>query len=106
MLTRNIFRNVTRGGKGGRRPARPTPGGDQTGSKAMGCYFLRSGHIVAAAELPSVSDKEAIAEAHVLFSKHENPVETFEVWDRTRSNSRASVHPPPTAGGSMTSNWR
>ena len=48
----------------------------------MRCYFLRSGHIVAAEELASVSDKEAIAEARVLFSKHEYPVETFEVWDR------------------------
>ena len=46
----------------------------------MRCYFLRSGHIVAAAELASVLDKEAIAEARVLFSKHEYPVETFEVW--------------------------
>ena len=51
----------------------------------MRCYFLRGGHIVAAEELTSVLDKEAIAEAPVLFSKHENPVETFEVWDRTRA---------------------
>jgi hypothetical protein len=66
----------------------------------MRCYFLRGGHIVAAEELTSVLDKEAISEARVLFSKHENPVETFEVWDGTRANSHASVHPPPTAGGS------
>ena len=51
----------------------------------MRCYFLRSCDIVAAEELASVSDKEAIAEARVLFSKHEYPVETFEVCDRTRA---------------------
>ena len=51
----------------------------------MRCYFLRGGHIVAAEELTSVFDKEAIAEARVLFSKHEYPVETFEVWDQTRA---------------------
>ena len=50
----------------------------------MRCYFLRGGHIVAAEELTSVSDKEAIVEARVLFSERENPVETFEVWDQTR----------------------
>ena len=57
----------------------------------MRCYFLRSGHIVAVEELTSVSDKEAISEARVLFSKHENPVETFEVWDRARA---IITHPP------------
>ena len=51
----------------------------------MRCFFLRGGYIVAAADLASVLDKEAIAEARVLFSKHEYPVETFEVWDRTRA---------------------
>jgi hypothetical protein len=57
----------------------------------MRCYFLRGGHIVAAEELAGVSDKEAIVEAHVLFSERENSVETFEVWDRTRAIIR---HPP------------
>ena len=51
----------------------------------MRCYFLRGGHIVAAEELTSVFDKEAIAEARVLFSRRENPEEILEVWDRTRA---------------------
>jgi hypothetical protein len=51
----------------------------------MRCYFLRGGHIVAAEELTSVTDKEAIVEARMLLSKRENPVETFEFWDRARA---------------------
>ena len=55
----SIFRSVTRVAKGA-TVRRPHPRGDQTGNKGMRCYFLRSGHIVAAEELTSVSDKEAI----------------------------------------------
>jgi hypothetical protein len=57
----------------------------------MRCYFLRGGHIVAVEELIGLSDHEAIVKAHVLFSKRENPVETFELWDQTRVMIR---HPP------------
>ena len=84
-----MFRNVTRGGKGATVPRFPP--GRPNGKLNMRCYFLRGGHIVAAEELTSVSDKEAIVEARVLFSERENPVETFEVWDRTRAIIR---HPP------------
>jgi hypothetical protein len=57
----------------------------------MRCYFLRGGHIVGVEELTDLSDKEAIAEAEVLYSNSEVPLGAFEVWDQTRVIVR---HPP------------
>jgi hypothetical protein len=37
----------------------------------MRCYFMRGGHIEAVEELGRLSDGEAIAKAHALFSSDE-----------------------------------
>jgi hypothetical protein len=50
----------------------------------MRCYFMRDGHIEAVEELPGLSDEEAIAKAHALFSQRKHLFEGFEVWDRAR----------------------
>ena len=50
----------------------------------MRCYFMRGGHIEAVEELPGLSDEEAIAKAHALFSERKHLFEGFELWDRTR----------------------
>ena len=50
----------------------------------MRCYFMRRGHIVDVEVLSGLSDEEAIAKARLLFSEHEDRIEGFEVWDRTR----------------------
>ena len=54
----------------------------------MRCYFLTGGHIVAAEELAGVSDKEAIVEAHALFSQRESQVGAFEAWGLARLAER------------------
>ena len=48
----------------------------------MQCYFMRAGHIEAVEELPGLSDEEAIAKAHALFSERRH---FFELWDRART---------------------
>jgi hypothetical protein len=50
----------------------------------MRCFFTRGGHVVAAEELTELSDEEAVAKAHMLFSERMNLFEGFEVWDRAR----------------------
>jgi hypothetical protein len=50
----------------------------------MRCFFIRGGDVVAAEELTGLSDEEAIAKAHVLFSERKNLFEGFEVWDLAR----------------------
>jgi hypothetical protein len=50
----------------------------------MRCYFMRDGHIEAVEELPGLSDEQAIAKAHALFSERKHLFEGFEVWDRAR----------------------
>jgi hypothetical protein len=60
----------------------------------MRCYFMRDGHIEAVEEVPGLSDEEAIAKAHALFSERKHLFEGFEVWDRTRVLIR---HPESTA---------
>jgi hypothetical protein len=50
----------------------------------MRCFFIRGGHVVAAEELAGMTDEEAIAKAHVLFSERKNHFEGFEVWDKAR----------------------
>ena len=50
----------------------------------MRCYFMRDGHIEAVEELPGLSDEEATAKAHALFSERRHFFEGFELWDRAR----------------------
>ena len=50
----------------------------------MRCYFMRGGHIEAVEELGGLSDGEAIAKAHSLFSQRKLLFEGFELWDRAR----------------------
>jgi hypothetical protein len=63
-----------------------------SGSYSMRCYFMRGGHIEAVEELTGLSDEEAIAKAHALFSERKHTFEGFEVWNRTRVLLR---HPEP-----------
>lgn len=44
---------------------------------------MRGGHIEAVEELGRLSDGEAIAKAHALFSERKLLFEGFEVWNRT-----------------------
>ena len=62
--------------------------GRPNGKLNMRCYFLTGGHIVAAEELAGVSDKEAIVEAHALFSQRESQVGAFEAWGLARLAER------------------
>jgi hypothetical protein len=48
---------------------------------------------VAAEELTGLSDEEAVAKAHVLFSERKNLFDGFEVWDLARM---LMGHPHPT----------
>jgi hypothetical protein len=50
----------------------------------MRCFFIRGGHVVAAEELSEISDEEAIAKAHSLFSERKNLFEGFEARDKAR----------------------
>ena len=50
----------------------------------MRLFLMRAGHIASVEELPGLSDEEAIAKAHVLFSERKRLYEGFELWDRTR----------------------
>jgi hypothetical protein len=51
----------------------------------MRCFFLRDGRIADFEMLtPGLSDEDAIAQAHILFSKRKGPFEGFEVWDGAR----------------------
>ncbi len=68
----------------------------------MRCYFMRDGHIEAVEELPGLSDDEAIAKAHALFSERRRSFEAFELWDRTRVLVR---HPEPAAAPSNIAVW-
>ena len=58
----------------------------------MRCYFMRDGHIQAVEELFGLSEEEATARAHALFSERNHLFEGFELWDRTRFLIR---HPRP-----------
>jgi hypothetical protein len=50
----------------------------------MRCYFMRGGRIEAVEELIGLSDEQAIAKAHALFSERKHKFEGFELWNRTR----------------------
>jgi hypothetical protein len=64
----------------------------------MRCYFLRDEHIAGVEMLlPGLSDKEAIARAHVLSLKRKGPFDGFEIWHRNRMIFRHPNRPasPP-----------
>ena len=51
----------------------------------MRCYFLHGGRIDGIEILPSgLSDKDAIARAHLLSLRRKGPFDGFEVWHRNR----------------------
>ena len=50
----------------------------------MRCYFMRGGRIEAVEELAGLSDDQAIAKAHALFSERKHKFEGFELWNRAR----------------------
>ena len=50
----------------------------------MRCYFMRGGHIADVEEVTGISDEQAIAKAHTLFSEHKRLFEGFELWDCAR----------------------
>ena len=57
----------------------------------MRCFFLRDGRIADFEMLtPGLSDEDAIAQAHILFSKRKGPFEGFEVWVRRPSGIQVS----------------
>ena len=62
----------------------------------MRCYFMRNGHIEAVEELFGLSDHEALAKAHALFSVRKHLFEGFELWDHARFLIR---HPRPHKDG-------
>jgi hypothetical protein len=63
------------------------------GLAGMRCYFMRYGDIVAAEALTGKSDEAAIEQARALFAARmsTDPVDGFEVWDRTRVIARQSA---------------
>ena len=62
----------------------------------MRCYFLNDGHIAGVEMLPpGISEKDAIARAHVLSLKRKGPFDGFEVWHRNRMVFR--LHAPAEA---------
>src|ERR1700693_6149566 len=51
---------------------------------SMRCYFMRGGRIEAVEELAGLSDEQALAKAHALFSERKHKFEGFELWNRAR----------------------
>jgi hypothetical protein len=51
----------------------------------MRCYFLNDGHVAGVEILPpGLSDKHAIARAHLLSLKRKDSFDGFEIWHRSR----------------------
>jgi hypothetical protein len=67
-------------------------------SYSMRCYFMRAGRIEAVEELPGLSDEQAVAKAHALFSERKHKFEGFELWNRTRVIIR---HPEAAASNNV-----
>jgi hypothetical protein len=62
----------------------------------MHCFFMRAGHIAGlSVSLAGLSDQDAIARAHLLYSERTAGFDGFEVWDRARMVIR---HSGPYAG--------
>jgi hypothetical protein len=53
---------------------------------------------VPAEELPGLSDEEAIAKAHVLFSERKHQFEGFELWDARGPSSCLPLSPSHATG--------
>jgi hypothetical protein len=68
------------------------------GSYNMRCYFMRGGRIEAVEELAGLSDEQAIAKAHALFSERKHKFEGFELWNRATVIIR---HPEPAASNNV-----
>jgi hypothetical protein len=68
------------------------------GKYSMRCYFMRGGRIEAIEELPGLSDEQALAKAHALFSERKHKFEGFELWNRSRVIIR---HPEPAASNNV-----
>ena len=60
--------------------------------------FYARGRIEAVEELAGLSDEQAIAKAHALFSVRKHKFEGFELWNRTRVIVR---HPEPAASNNV-----
>jgi hypothetical protein len=56
----------------------------------MRCYFMRNGHINAVEELFGLSEEEATAKAHALFSERKHLFEGFEVVGSRSFSDQAS----------------
>jgi hypothetical protein len=59
----------------------------------MRCFFLCNGHIAGVETLSGLSDQEAIAKAHLLFSERSTHFDSFELWDRARVLLRHPLTP-------------
>jgi hypothetical protein len=72
----------------------------------MRCYFRRDGHIAGVEILPpGLSDKNAIARAHLLSLKRKGPFDGFEIWDCARrqvGGDDGAQHPSCVADGYAT----
>jgi hypothetical protein len=68
------------------------------GVTVMRCYFMRNGHVEDVQELFGLSEEEATAKAHALFSEREHLFEGFELWDHARF---LTGHPGPGADGPL-----
>ena len=68
----------------------------------MRCYFMRDGHIEAVEELTGLSDEEAIAKAHALFSERKH---LFEGFEGAGSRARAYTGHPESAAASNVVAW-
>ena len=64
----------------------------------MRCYFMRGRRIEAVEELGGLSDEQAVAKAHALFSERKHKFEGFELWNRTRVIIR---HPEPAVSNNV-----
>jgi hypothetical protein len=62
----------------------------------MRCYFMRGGHIAAVEDILDLSDAEATARAHLLFSELKDSFDGFELWDLSRVITRYSEPTPET----------
>jgi hypothetical protein len=60
------------------------------GVAVMRLFFMRAGHIPSVEELPGLSDEEATAKAHALFSERKRLYEGLRV---VGSHARAYQHP-------------
>ena len=60
--------------------------------------FHARGRIEAVEELAGLSDEQALAKAHALFSERKHKFEGFELWNRSRVIIR---HPEPAASNNV-----